>query len=121
MEDGYGCYRPDGHVSLEQAIRLVRSAISYSRVNGIRRLLVDTTRLVGFGAPTVLERYQLVEKFALDAAGLVKIALLLTPEVIDPELFGVTVAQNRGLDGNAFTSESEALAWLLDSNVGPNT
>ncbi len=119
IEEGYVCYRPEGRTSLREAIRLISTAISYSRVNEIRRLFVDTTGLVGFDAPTVLERFQLAEQFALDAEGLVKIALLVKPELLDPELFGVLVAQNRWLDGNAFDSESEALAWLLDSGVGP--
>jgi hypothetical protein len=36
------------------------------------------------------------------------------PEFMDPELFEVTVARNRGLFGNVFDSEEEALKWLLD-------
>ena len=119
IEEGYVCYRPEGRTSLQEAIRLISVAISYSRLNGIRRLFVDATGLVGFDAPTVLERFQLGEQFALDAEAQVKVAFLFRPELIDPALFGVMVAQNRGLDGNTFSSESEALAWLLDSSVGP--
>jgi hypothetical protein len=33
-------------------------------------------------------------------------------EMIDPEKFGVTVAANRGLVSNIFTTELEARAWL---------
>ena len=38
----------------------------------------------------------------------VKVAMVVRPELIDPERFGVTVARNRGLFSNAFSSESEA-------------
>ena len=33
-------------------------------------------------------------------------------EMIDPNKFGVTVAANRGLVSNIFTTETEARAWL---------
>ena len=33
--------------------------------------------------------------------------------MLDPDRFGITVARNRGLFANVFTSETEALAWLL--------
>ena len=48
---------------------------------------------------------------------LVKLAMVVRPEMMDPEKFEVTVATNRGLDGNVFDSEKDALAWLLDPAV----
>jgi hypothetical protein len=33
-------------------------------------------------------------------------------EMIDPRKFGVTVAANRGLMSDIFTTEAEARAWL---------
>jgi hypothetical protein len=41
--------------------------------------------------------------------------MVVRPELMDPERFEVTVARNRGLVGNVFHSEKEALAWLLES------
>jgi hypothetical protein len=38
--------------------------------------------------------------------------------MVDPDNFEVTVARNRGLIGNVFDSEKNALAWLLDAAVG---
>jgi hypothetical protein len=35
--------------------------------------------------------------------------------LIDPARFGVTLARNRGLMLDVFTSEAEALAWLRES------
>jgi hypothetical protein len=46
------------------------------------------------------------------AAGAVRIAVVAKPEMIDPHMFGITVANNRGLISDAFTSEADALAWL---------
>jgi hypothetical protein len=43
----------------------------------------------------------------------VKCALVVRPELMDPEKFEVTVATNRGMIGNVFDSEKEAVAWLL--------
>jgi len=42
-----------------------------------------------------------------------RVAVLLSPEVIDPEKFGAQVARNRGLHVDNFTDRDEALAWLL--------
>ena len=43
----------------------------------------------------------------------VKVALVARTELMDPEKFEVTVGRNRGLLGNVFDCEKEALAWLL--------
>ena len=40
--------------------------------------------------------------------------MVLRPEMMDPQKFEVTVAGNRGLVGNVFDSEKDALGWLLD-------
>jgi hypothetical protein len=34
--------------------------------------------------------------------------------MVDPDKFEVTVARNRGLMGNVFDSEQDALRWLLN-------
>jgi hypothetical protein len=39
--------------------------------------------------------------------------MVVRPEMMDPDNFEVTVARNRGLMGNVFDSEKDALAWLL--------
>ena len=37
-------------------------------------------------------------------------------EMIDSQKFGITAARNRGLRIEVFTSEDEAVTWLLDPN-----
>jgi hypothetical protein len=44
-------------------------------------------------------------------------AMVVRPEMMDPDKFEVTVATNRGLIGNVFDSEKEALAWLLNADA----
>jgi len=60
-----------------------------------------------------MDRYSMGAQFAASAKFGLKVVLVAPPEVIDPNRFGVTVARNRGLDSNVFSSEAEAIAWLL--------
>jgi hypothetical protein len=111
--DGYARYAPIGDESLSQTISLVSAAITYARLNKITKLLINVTKLTGFGPPTTMERFTLGGQFARAAQGAVKVAMLCKAEMIDPEKFGVTVAVNRGLVVEVFATEKEALAWLL--------
>jgi hypothetical protein len=114
MAEGYAIYRPIGNVSIQEAISLVSQAITFARNIQIRRLLVDSTKLTGFGPLGTVDRYKMGEQLA-DAGRLsVRLAMVARAELIDPQRFGVMVARNRGLDVDVFTSEAKALAWLLD-------
>jgi hypothetical protein len=112
--EAYGSYKLSGDGPLEEAAHKVIEAITFSREQGIGRLLVDTTRWTGHPNPTTFERFDWAEAFARAALSKVKVAMVVRPEFMDPELFEVTVARNRGLLGNVFDSEKEALDWLLD-------
>jgi hypothetical protein len=113
IAEGYAIYRPTGNVSLQEAISLISQAITFAKNSQIRRLLVDSTKLTGFGPIGTVDRYQMGEQLA-DAGRLsVRLAMVARAELIDPHRFGVTVARNRGLDVDVFTSEATALAWLL--------
>jgi hypothetical protein len=105
-------FRPSGQVSLDEAIQLVTSAITFARERHIRKLLVVTSGLKGFEPPSITDRYFFVQEWALAAKGAVRVAVVARPEMIDSRKFGVTVAVNRGLVGDVFASEEEALAWL---------
>ena len=117
MAEGYACHRPVGQVSLQEAIDLISRAIAFSRDHQIRRLLVNATGLTGFEPPGTWERFWLATQFAEAARSAVKVALVTRAEMIDPQRFGVTVARNRGLLAQVFTSEGEAWAWLLDPGI----
>ena len=114
IADGYAIYRPIANVSLQEAISLVSRAIIFAKNHQVRRLLVNTKKLTGFGPIGALDRYTMGEQFANAGWFSVRLAVVARAELIDPQRFGVTVARNRGLDVDVFTSEAKALAWLLD-------
>jgi hypothetical protein len=105
-------YRPIGKVTLEHGAELVDRAIAFARDRLIPQLLVNCTDLTGFPSPSLPERYFLVRGWAKTAQGLVQVAMVARPEMIDPEKFGITVARNAGLTAEVYATEPEALAWL---------
>ena len=111
--EGYCCYRLSGHGPLAEAARKVIEAITFSREQGIRNLLIDTTNWTGHKSPDAVERFNVAQAFTAAARSEVRLAMVVRPEMMDPGKFEVTVATNRGLIGNVFDSEKEALAWLL--------
>lgn len=110
--DARGYFRPIGKVSLEDAVRMVSGVITFAREKGIRELLINVTALTGFDSPSIVDRFMFIEKWAKAAQGRVRIAMVARPEMIDQRKFGVTVAANRGLVADVFTTEAEAVAWL---------
>ena len=112
--EGYCCYRLSGHGPLEEAASKVIEVITFCREEGMRNLLIDTTGWTGHKSPDTLERYYVAQAFAEAARCEVKVAMVVRPEMMDPDKFEVTVAMNRGLVGNVFDSEKDAVAWLLD-------
>jgi hypothetical protein len=116
MLDTHAVFRPVGEVSLEQLVLLVASAITYAREQQVRKLLVVTTGLTGFQSPTVSERYHIVHRWGWAAGSTVRVSFVVIEEVIDPLKFGVLVAVNIGFATDIFSSEKEALAWLLSED-----
>ena len=80
--------------------------------------MVNITGLTQFSMPTLLDRYLMVEEWAREAGGSVAVAMVAMPEHIHPEKFGVKAAADRGLRGDVFTSERDALVWLLADGTG---
>ena len=91
---------------------MVTAALAYARVHGIKELVVNASSLTGFKSPSLSKRYFMVEKWARVNDGAVRLAMVVRPEMIDPQKFGVTVAVNRRLTGDLFESEVAAVAWL---------
>jgi hypothetical protein len=112
--DAYARYRLSGHGSLAEAAGKVIEAITFAREQGIPKLLIDTTKWTGHDKPDTLERFHFAQVFTEAARSAVKLAMVVRPELMDPRKFEVTVAKNRGLNGNVFDSEKDALIWLLD-------
>ena len=110
--NGVAKYRPQGDYSLVDAVALVSSAIAYCRDRGVERLLIDGTAVAGVAVPTLVDRFLMVEEWAHHADGIVVVVLVLLPEYIHPEKFGVKVALDFGLVCNVYTSEEAAWKWL---------
>ena len=117
VKEGYCCYRLSGHGPLAEAASKVIEVIIFAREQGMRNLLVDTTGWTGHASPDTLERYSVAQAFAEAARSGVVLAMVVRPEMMDPDKFEVTVARNRWLVGNVFDSEKDALAWLLNPDA----
>ncbi|MEJ0086005.1 MAG: hypothetical protein WDO72_10000 [Pseudomonadota bacterium] len=111
-----GFYRPSARVSFEQAVEMVAGVMREARRLELIDLLVNTKGLVGFGQPSIFARHSLAVEWARSSGPNLRVALVARPEVIDPQKIGVLMAQNRGVAGDIFTNEAEALAWL-DSHL----
>jgi len=107
-----GFYRPIGVVTFERAVDMVAMSMRVARERGLADLLVNTHGLTGFPTPSTFARYSLAVKWAESAGSALRVALVTRPEIIDPQKIGVLMAQNRGVNGDVFTNETEALAWL---------
>jgi hypothetical protein len=116
MCEDYACFRPSGELSFHGAVGVIAEAISEAASQGIKRLLVDAVNLRGFPHPTTAERFFMSETWASKSRGL-RLAVVSRPDLIDPMRFGVMVARNRGLFANVFSSEAEAIEWLVNPHA----
>ena len=113
-----GFYRPVAQVTFEQAVDMIADGIRAARELGLADLLANTTGLTGFTPPSVFSRHAMALKWAQSAGAALRVALVARPELIDPQRIGVLMYQNRGGNGDVFTNEAEAIAWL-DARLGP--
>ncbi len=111
--EGICQFRPRGECSLVEAVDLINSAIAYCRDQRVPKLLVNGTGLVGVPVPSLIDRFLMVEEWAQKAKGMVVVVLVIQAEYIHPEKFGVKVAADFGLMADVYTSETDALEWLL--------
>jgi hypothetical protein len=114
---GYALAHISGIATLEQATAAVDRALHRARTQGIRRLLVDVCDLSGFPSPSLADRYFISRGWAAIASGQVELAVAMQPHLIDPDRFGVMVATNEGMRANVFSSQIEALEWLLSGRA----
>lgn len=116
LHAGYAVHRPTSDAPVPRLIDDLLAGLAWCRDHGVPRLLADVRGVRRFEALDTTTRFQLGKRAAELASGKVRVAMVLTPEQIDPERFGESVARNRGLDVDLFTNEVEALGWL----VGPD-
>ncbi len=112
VREGICRSRPRGEYALIEIMELVTRSIAYCRDRGIGKLLVNATDVVGVSIPSLVDRFLMVEEWALAAKGVVVVVLVVPPEYIHPEKFGMKVAADFGLIADVHTSETDALEWL---------
>ncbi len=110
--EGVGYCRLAGNHGFQPSVKAIIEAITTAREQGVRGLLVNILELRGFEPPSVAERHGMVRAWAEAAQGMLRVAIVAPPSLIDPDKFGVIAAANFGLTGDVFHSEAEALAWL---------
>lgn len=115
VRNGLCTYRPRGRYSLVEAVDLVSRAIAYCRDRDVNMLLIDVTGLIDLPIPTLVDRFLMAEDWAQQAKGTVVAAMVAPPEYIHPRKFGVMVAAHFGLICDVYSSEADALKWLLES------
>ena len=110
--EGIATFRIAGICRLPHAVALISSAIDQAFEARHPCCLIDASDVDGFGSPSVATRHQMVRAWAQVARGLVTCALVVRPEVIDPQKIGVIAARNRGMQCDVFDNISDARDWL---------
>ena len=114
-----GYFRPQGKFTYEEFVRMIDAALRYCSEQALREMVLNLVGVTGFAPPALPERYVLIRGWARILGGKVRLVVVAPPELIDPSRFGVDVAHNRGLQGDVFTSEAEAVAWLDADGASP--
>jgi len=115
--DGYLEARFLGAFAVARFNRQSEAASQACRERKLKKLLVDLLRLQG--NLSTLERYEIASYAVRVSAGLM-VALLVVPAFLDPNKFGIMVAQNRGLIVDAFTERQKAIDWLQTDGTSRN-
>ena len=116
--EGICRFRFRGDCDLVEATDLIRKALAHCRARNIPRLLVDGRSLTGLPIPSLIDRFLMVDEWAQEAGGVIVMVLVVQPQYIHPEKFGVKVAQDLGFRANVFPDEAEAFAWLSRIKTG---
>jgi hypothetical protein len=105
-------FRFRGECDLVEATELVRKALAYCRTRNIPKILIDGRDLTGLPIPSLIDRFLMVDEWAQEAGGVIVMVLVVQPQYIHPDKFGVKVAADLGLRANVFPDEAEAFVWL---------
>lgn len=103
-------------MSFGEAVAVVTGAIRRLLAQGSPHLLVDAHQVV-FEPPSLVDRLDMVRRWADAAEGRLRIALWTRPEFIDPERFGIVAAGKFGLSAQVFEHQACAMAWLREEHA----
>jgi hypothetical protein len=104
-------YRPVLAASFHDALGLCMAAVRWAREAGCGDMLVNVYGITGIESITTFMRYEVAVSWA-QAAGTLRVALVVPENLMDPQKFAMLMAHNRGVNGDVFTNEAEALQWL---------
>ena len=104
-------YRPVLAGNFQEALGLCTAAIRWAREQGCSDMLVNVYGISGIESLTTFMRYEVAVAWA-QAAGALRVALVVPDNLMDPQKFAMLMAHNRGVNGDVFTNEAEALQWL---------
>ena len=108
----YATFRPAGPTTAQDLLELLKKTMTACQESRLTRVLVDITRLT-HKPFTTIDRFQFASGLAASWDRGIKLAIAGREDQVDQEGFGVLVAKNRGLYVGVYTSEGEALTWLL--------
>ena len=104
-------FRPVLTTDFHDALRRCMAAVQWARDAGCNDMIVNVRGISGMEAITTFMRYEVAVAWA-QSAGTMRVALVVPEHLMDPNKFALLMAQNRGVNGDAFVSEAEALQWL---------
>jgi hypothetical protein len=104
-------YRPVLAANFQEALGLCTAAVEWARDQQCTDMLVNVYGISGIESLTTFMRYELAVKWA-QSAGSLRVALVVPETLMDPQKFAMLMAHNRGVNGDVFTNEAEALSWL---------
>jgi hypothetical protein len=111
--DKRGYYRPVGDVTFDKCVSMVAEAMKFARDHGMTEFLANVRGLnAPFSSVTIFDRHALAVRWAECAGTGLRVVLVARPEMMDPDKIALMMAQNRGITGEVFTDEAEALRWL---------
>lgn len=109
--EGVPVVRLDAVTGFERAVVQVAEAIGKAVAQRWPHLLLDAS-IAPFESPSLAGRHRMARAWAEAADGRLRLAVVVRPDCIDPEHFGVVAAGNFGLAAQVFEDEAEAIAWL---------
>jgi hypothetical protein len=104
-------YRPVFTAGFHEALRRCAAAVQWAREQGCSDMLVNVQGVTGMEAINAFMKYEVAVSWA-QAAGSMRVALVVPESLMDPQKFALLMAHNRGVNGDAFVTEAEALRWL---------
>jgi hypothetical protein len=104
-------YRPTVSANFHDALGLCTAAVRWAREQGCTDMLVNVRGISGMENITTFMKYEVAVGWA-QAAGSMRVALVVHDHIMNPEKLALLMAHNRGVNGDAFTNEADALKWL---------